>query len=140
MKLLLDNEGISDDLRRAFVVYVLESQKPLNAILDPRRKDIAGKYEQEFRGMPLVDDAGLEALLAVREQMIALLVGEMPEAHRRFFLSFKRGEPDWALLGLPHVADLPAVRFRMQKLTALAPEARAEQLARLEAVLAAPSA
>lgn len=140
VKLLLDNEGISDDLRRAFVVYVLESQKPLNAILDPRRKDIAGKYEQEFRGMPLVDDPGLEALLAVREQMIDLLVGEMPEAHRRFFLSFKRGEPDWALLGLPHVADLPAVRFRMQKLAALAPEARAEQLARLEAVLAGPSA
>lgn len=140
VKLLLENEGISDDLRRAFVVYVLESQKPLNVILDPGRKDIAAKYEQEFRGMPLIEDPGLAALLEVREQMIARMVGEMPEAHRRFFLSFKRGEPDWPLLGLPHVADLPAVRFRMQKLAALSPALRAEQLARLEAVLSTPGA
>jgi predicted nucleotidyltransferase component of viral defense system len=139
VKLLLEDEGVGDDLRRAFVVYVLESQKPLNAILDPRRKDIAAKYKQEFRGMSLIEDPGLEALLEVREQMIARLVGEMPEAHRHFLLSFKRGEPDWNLLGSPHVADLPAVRFRIQKLSALPPEARAEQLAKLEAVLAPPA-
>lgn len=138
VKLLLENEGVGDDLRRAFVVYVLASQKPVNAILAPRRKDIAAKYEQEFRGMALVEDPGLEALLAAREEMIALLVGQMPDAHRRFFLSFKRGEPEWDLLGLAHVAELPAVRFRIQKLSALAPEARADQLARLEAVLAHP--
>ena len=140
VKLLLENEGVSDNLRRAFVVYVLESQKPLNAILAPHRKDITAKYEQEFRGMPLIEDPGLEALLQVREQMIAVLVGAMPEAHRRFLLSFKRGEPDWPLLGLPHVADLPAVRFRMQKLAALPPAARAEQLGRLEAALSTPHA
>jgi hypothetical protein len=40
----------------------------------------------------------------------------MPEEHRRFLASFKRGEPDWKLLGIPHAEQLPAIQWRLQNL------------------------
>ena len=72
----------------------------------------------------------LHDLEETRETMIAAMLGGMPDAHRRFLVSFKRGEPDWRLLGLLKVADLPAVKFRQEKLAALSAEVRAVQLER----------
>ena len=57
----------------------------------------------------------------------------MPADHRKLLMSFKRGEPDWSLLGLPDVADLPAVKWRLENL-AKAPD-REAQIAKLEKVL-----
>jgi len=134
VRLLLAQDGVSDDLRRAFIAYMLQSRKPLNVILAPPRRELAAKYAQEFDGMTL-EPVSLQDLETTREAMIETVVGGMPDAHRRFLVSFKRGEPDWDLLGLPKVADLPAVRFRQEKLEALPPEMRAAQLEKLEQVL-----
>lgn len=134
VKLLLENEGVSNDLRQAFIAYLLSSARALNTILAPRRRDLVQKYDQEFVGMT-ADDPPLRTLLDVREKLIAIMVGGMPDEHRRFLISFKRGEPDWSLLGPTHVADLPAVQFRMQKLAALAPERREAALRKLIAAL-----
>ncbi len=50
------------------------------------------------------EPVSLDELVAVRESLIDLVVGMMPEPHRRFLVSFERGEPDWQLLGCqPHV-------------------------------------
>jgi len=56
------------------------------------------------------DPVTLDELLKAREDLIAGIVGNMPEQHKHFLVSVKRGEPDWALLNLPGVKDLPAVR------------------------------
>jgi hypothetical protein len=47
----------------------------------------------------------------------------MPEAHRRFLISFERGEPEWNLLGVADVADLPTVLWRQHNLDTLSPVA-----------------
>lgn len=134
VRLLLAEDGISDDLRRAFIAYALQSRKPLNVILAPPRRDLALKYAQEFEGMT-VEPVALQDLEATREAMIETVVGGMPDEHRRFLVTFKRGEPDWDLLGLPKVADLPAVKFRQEKLDALPANVRSAQLEKLEQVL-----
>jgi hypothetical protein len=59
----------------------------------------------------------------------------MPDDHRRFLISFERGNPDWSLLGVEGAADLPAVRWRQQNLNKLEAEARAALVARLEEAL-----
>ena len=134
VRMLFAQEGVSDELRRAFVVYLLSGQKPLHAILAPPRRDIAQKFEREFEGMT-EEPVALDDLIATREEMIARMAGEMPIEHRRFLASFKRGEPQWDLLGIPHIAELPAVKMRMQKLAALDADTRAAQIAALEKVL-----
>ena len=77
----------------------------------------------------------IEELTTAREELIALVVGQAPEAHRRFFLSFERGEPDWPLLEVPIASDLPAVRWRQRNLDTLTSDERAMLVSQLEEVL-----
>lgn len=60
----------------------------------------------------------------------------MPAAHRKFLISFERGAPDWALLGLPGAVELPAVKWRQLNLDKLTPEKRSALVGELEKVLA----
>jgi len=115
---LLANEGISEEIRTAFIVYLLSHNRPLAEVLSPARLDIRQEFARGFEGMTR-RPVTLDSLLETREAFIAELIGRMPRAHRRFLASFKRGEPDWMLLGIPHAAQLPAVRWRLQNLDKL---------------------
>jgi predicted nucleotidyltransferase component of viral defense system len=131
---LLANEGIDDALRRAFIVYLLSHGRPVWAVLTPTRKDISGEFMRGFGGMT-DKPVALDKLLAAREALIAEIVGKMPKNHRQFLVSFERGESDWTLLGLPGAAELPAIKWRQQKLDKLPAKKRAELVAALEKVL-----
>jgi hypothetical protein len=131
---LLANEGISDDLRRAFIVYMLSHDRPMSEVLAPTRKDISGEFARGFEGMTdkPVARADLEG---AREALISDIVGKMPQDHRRFLISFERGEPDWKLLNVLGAPELPAVRWRQQNLDKLSKEKRRALVERLEQVL-----
>ncbi|MBP1862187.1 nucleotidyl transferase AbiEii/AbiGii toxin family protein [Rhizobium herbae] len=128
---LLANEGISDDLRRAFVVYLISHDRPISEVLVPHRKDIAHEFAQGFDGMT-AEPVPLDELLAAREELIAAMAGGMPDEHKEFLLGFKRGQADWSLLGVPGAADLPAVRWKQLNLGKLTVEARARLIDQLE--------
>jgi hypothetical protein len=68
--------------------------------------------------------------------MIEVVVGGMPDAHRRFLLSFERGEPEWELLGVDAVKDLPAVKWRQHNLDKLSAGKRGTLVTQLEQVFA----
>jgi predicted nucleotidyltransferase component of viral defense system len=131
---LLANEGIDDNLRKAFVVYLLSHDRPMSEVLAPTRKDISQEFMRGFGGMT---DAPvtIDELIAAREALIADIVRNMPSAHRRFLVSFERGQPEWSLLGLPAAAELPAVKWRQLNLNKLSADKRAALVARLEEVL-----
>jgi predicted nucleotidyltransferase component of viral defense system len=112
---LLANEGIEDNLRRAFIVYILSHNRPMAEVLAPPRLDISQEFERGFAGMTK-ERVTLDALLQAREEMIGEIVGKMPQEHRRFLSSFKKGKPEWDILGIPHVETLPAVQWRLQNL------------------------
>jgi predicted nucleotidyltransferase component of viral defense system len=131
---LLANEGISDELRRAFIVYLVSANRPFAELLDPARLDIGEEFARGFDGMTDVP-VTIEKLVQARENLIADIVGRMPQAHRKFLLSIKRGEPDWALLGVPGAEALPAVRWRLENLARMEQGKRAALIERLRKVL-----
>lgn len=131
---LLAHEGIDDALRRAFVVYLLSHNRPMAEVLSPRLKTISDEFLRDFDGMT-AEPVPLAELLAARDRLIGIIAGEMPDVHRRFLLSFERGEPDWQLLGVPEAAKLPAIQWRQHNLDKLPPKRRAVLVAHLETVL-----
>lgn len=131
---LLANEGIGDDLRQAFIVYLISHDRPISEVLVPRRKDIAQEFAQGFDGMT-AEPVALDELLAARETLIATIAGGMPEAHKEFLLGFKRGAPEWSLLGIPDAPELPAVKWKQVNLDRLSTEARDRLLSQLQYVL-----
>ena len=131
---LLANEGVTDDLRRAFIVYLISHDRPISEVLRPTRKDIALEYAQGFEGMT-TEPVALEELLAARETLVSTIADGMPDAHRRFLLGFKQGAPNWELLGVPGASELPAVRWKQINLDKLSAENRTRLAAQLAAVL-----
>jgi len=127
---LLANEGISDELRKAFVVYILSHNRSMAEVLAPTLQDITQEFARGFEGMTETP-VTLEQLLKAREDLIAELVGKMPAEHRRFLASFKRGKPEWHLLGIPHIEKLPAVQWKMQNLAAMDTEKRQQLIENL---------
>ena len=131
---LLAKEGVDDTLRRAFVVYLLSHNRPMSEVLAPQRLDISAEYKRGFEGM--VDEpVSLDDLLKAREDLINEIVGKMPDGHKKFLVSVKKGAPDWQLLGLPGAKDLPAVRWKLENLAKLSAEKRAELLKGLNKAL-----
>ena len=131
---LLAGEGIDHRLRQAFLVYLLSHDRPMSEVLAPTRKDISEEYLRGFEGMTETP-VSLDELVATREELIKIMVAQMPDGHRRFLVQFERGEPDWSLLDLPAVPNLPAVRWRQHNLDKLDAARRARLVARLEEVL-----
>jgi len=63
IKLLYENEGLTDDLFRTFLVYAACSNRPMHELLAPNEKDIAEEFAREFAGMT-VEPVDLDDLLA----------------------------------------------------------------------------
>lgn len=131
---LLANEGIDDTLRRCFLVYLVSASRPIHEILTARRRDMTSDYERGFKGMT-EEPVTLEELNAARETFIEQIVGDMPDVHRKFLVSFVRGTPDWTSIELPEAANLPAVKFRQLNLDKLTKEKRDAEISALEKVL-----
>ncbi len=131
---LLANEGITDEIRKAFIIYVLSHNRPMSEVLAPGRQDITAEFDAGFDGMS-DSPVALDDLLRAREELIAAIVGNMPAEHRRFLVSIKRGEPDWTLLDLPGAERLPAVRWRIENLKKLDARKRSALVEKLSAIL-----
>jgi predicted nucleotidyltransferase component of viral defense system len=134
VRALLANEGINDTLRKAFIVYLLSHNRPMAEVLAPQRLDISAEYKRGFEGM--VDEPiRLDDLLKAREDIIKEIVGKMPEPHKKFLVSVKKGEPDWSLLDLEGAKELPAVRWKLENLAKLIPNKRGQLLKGLNQAL-----
>jgi hypothetical protein len=84
-------------------------------VLAPARLDVAQEFARGFAGMT-AQPVTLDELYKTREEFIADLVGRMPGEHRKFLLSFEKGEPEWGLLDVPHAEQLPAIQWRLHNL------------------------
>ena len=122
---LFKHEGITPGIRRAFVVYLASHNRPVHEVLFPELRDIQMDYERNFIGMTS-QPTELAELLETRDRMINELHAGLDADERRFLLSLVRAQPEWELLGIPHVSELPAVRWKLQNLARLQRE-RAEQ-------------
>jgi len=134
VKELLENEGFTDDLRKALLVYIISHNRPIAELLRPKLKDIRSIYEGEFANMA-EKDVPLEELEEVRERLIQLIHEGLTEQERKFLLSFKSREPDWALLGLKGVSDLPAIKWKQINLSKMSEDKHAQAYKKLTDVI-----
>ena len=111
VKWLLDNEGLTDDIRKALIIYLLSHNRPMAELLSPQFKDISATYAGEFVNMAKIE-VPLEELVAVRERLVNLIHQDLTDTEKQFLLSFKNRDPDWSLLELNNVSELPAIKWK----------------------------
>ena len=115
---LFAHEGITAGIRRTFVVYLASHNRPVHEVLFPSLRDIRQEFENNFSGMT-AEAVKLDALLAARERMVRELQQGLNANERRFLLSLVAAEPEWSLLGVPHLGQLPGPRWKLQNLERL---------------------
>ncbi len=118
VKLLYENEGLTEELFRVFMVYVASSGRPMHELLAPGKPFREDLYDQEFAGMTREAVSG-DALVEVRRRLHADIAERLKGDVAAFLLSLHDAEPDFGLIGLPEAAGLPAVRWKLLNLERL---------------------
>jgi predicted nucleotidyltransferase component of viral defense system len=121
IKLLYENEGLTDALFRTFLVYVASSPRPAHELIRPTLNSLDEAYAREFIGMTTIP-VTLNDLIATRERLVADIGTRLDANAKTFLTGLHDGEPDFAAIGLPQAADLPAVRWKLLNLKKLAAE------------------
>ena len=135
IKWLLENEGLTDEIRKAFLVYLSSHNRPMAELLKPQYKELSAIYAGEFANMAETD-VPLEELLDVRERLVELIHQGLTDSEKGFLLSFKSREPDWALLGLEGVNELPAIKWKQVNLAKMPEKKRKLAFEKLQGILA----
>lgn len=111
MKLLLENEGLSDEIRKAFVVYLASDSRPINELLNPNLHDFSLNYQSEFSGMTDMT-VSTEELMSIRDYLSQNIVNMLTDNEKQFLLSLVKCQPKWDLLSLPiEIKELPSIKF-----------------------------
>ncbi len=129
------NNLFSDEVRKVFLVYLIQSNRPIAEILDSKALDFSKTFESEFRGM-VKEDVSLDNLLEAREVLLKWIWESMTKNEKEFLLSVKAGEPEWKKLGTGDFSHFPGVKWKIFNINKMKKARRLEAYKKLEKVLA----
>ncbi|CAK0780986.1 Nucleotidyl transferase AbiEii toxin, Type IV TA system [Gammaproteobacteria bacterium] len=116
--LLLEQEGITSAIRRCFVAYLAAHNRPPHEVLFGSAKPLADSFRREFLGMTgqIVSMADLEE---VQQRVRRELPQQLDAAEKQFLVSLVQNVPDWSLLDIPHLKNMPGIRWKRMNLEKL---------------------
>jgi len=132
--LLLKNEGITEQVRKSFLVYLISHNRPISELLSPNLKDMKPVFEKEFLGMTSFE-VKYEELLSVRKTLIEEINKRITDDERVFLVSFKEKDPKWDLLGVNGAQDMPAVRWKLANLAKMGNDKHKQAVHQLKKVI-----
>lgn len=137
VRLLLDNQGLTEDIKVGFIVALLSHMRPINEVIRPTFIDQKHAFETQFSGMADIPFS-YEDFERTRKQLVEEIHSKLTEEDRLFLLSFKEGNPIWELFNVRKAKELPAIRWKLQNIAVLKKEnskKHNEMLKALEGVL-----
>jgi len=134
VKLLLEGLGVTDEIRKGFLLHLISHDRPMHEVINPTRKDVRDIYNAEFAEMT-EETVPYDVLVETRERLIFGLKNGLTNDEKHFLLSLKEGKPEWTLLGLNGVEQLPAVQWKLRNIRKMSVEKQREQYSKLRAVL-----
>ena len=132
--LLFRAEGITDEVRKAFIVYLVCQPRPILEVLDPSMTDIRDAFDKEFQGMVL-EPVTCELLEEARRRLFKEIETGLTAEEKSFIVSVKQGKPRGELIGLADIERLPALRWKLMNIDKMTPRKHKEALKRLKEFL-----
>ncbi len=132
--LLLQNEGITDEIRKSFIVSLISHDRPMAELLDPNFHNIEAAFANEFEGMTFIE-VRQEDLIAARDQLVKSIRETLTEKERQFILSVKKGDPQWSLIGIEGIERLPGIAWKLLNIKKMRKAKHKKALDKLERCL-----
>lgn len=118
VRLLLDSEGFTDDIKVGFIVALISHMRPINEVISPMFIDQRQAFETQFSGMANIPFS-YEDYERTRIQLVGEINSKLTNKDRLFLMSFKEGIPDWEKLLVPNAKELPAIHWKLQNIVRL---------------------
>jgi len=115
---MLDQFGWQASLVDCFVAYLAGHNRPVHEVLFPAAKPLEPRFTNEFVGMTR-DAIALDTLTQIQARLLDELPRQLTPAHRDFLLSLVQGDPAWDLMPMPHLRELPALKWKLMDLAKL---------------------
>jgi predicted nucleotidyltransferase component of viral defense system len=134
IKILLENEGITEKIRQAFIVYLLSHNRPIIELLDPNPIELKSMFELDFRGMTF-EPVRLDELEKARNKLFHMVKTFLTAEERNFIVSIKSGLPDWSLFPISSIGKLPAIQWKLENIKRMSKDKHKAALDRLRKFL-----
>jgi predicted nucleotidyltransferase component of viral defense system len=139
IKLLLENQGLTEAVRQAFIVYLASGSRPMHELLEPRISDASQQefentFKNEFAGMTTTSVTH-EELKDIRVLLPQLLLESFTDNERMFLMHLKSGTPNWSMLPIDGIEYLPGIQWKLQNINKISNDKKNEQLNKLKRVL-----
>ena len=112
VKLLLENEGFTDEIWEGFKIGLISHYKPISELLSPVLKDQKLAFDNQFAGMTSVEFT-YDDYEETRAVLINTIGKRLTDQDKKFFISFESGELDWELFPIPVLKNLPAIQWKL---------------------------
>jgi len=112
---LYEEDGLTDGMIECFVCYLAGHNRPIHEVLFANEIDITSSHANEFVGMTKVP-MPLEILLETRRRLFTEIPSMLSGNQRSFLMSLAEAQPDWSLMSCPHLAEMPALRWKLSNL------------------------
>lgn len=132
--LMLKTMGLTEEIKNAFLVYLISHPRPISEVLNPNLQDISLPFEQEFQAMT-DEDITQTDLEAARSLLITTLHNKLSQQDKDFLISIKSNNPQWDLFPFDHIRELPAVKWKLINIGKMSDGDRKKAQEKLERVL-----
>lgn len=135
VKLLLDNEGFTDEIKSGFVFALASSNRPTYELLNPRLRDQSTAFRNQFDGMSAIEFT-YNDYEATRFELIETVKLHLTKNDKTFLLSLNRLASDWSIYDYQRFPSVSWKLLNLEKFKKEDPERYQKQLVELESVLA----
>jgi predicted nucleotidyltransferase component of viral defense system len=115
---LLNNEGITHDVKNGFIVSLLSHNRPPHEILKPNIQNQEMVFIREFSGMTK-DSFFYKDHLNTMNCLINRLNAAFSDRDKEFLIGFFSANPSWNLIDIDKLNELPAIKWKMKNLELL---------------------
>lgn len=121
VRLLLDNEGLIEEIKYGFLIALISHMRPINELLNPTFIDQRHTFKTQFSGMTDIPFS-YEEFEGTRKKLVFEIISKLTIEDRVFLLSFKEADPIWEYFNVENASELPAVKWKLQNIKRLKQE------------------
>lgn len=133
VRLLMDNEGIDNNVRLGFITMLVSHYKPIHELLNPELKNQKSAYETQFSGMTASNFTYYD-YEKTRNELITQINRKLTKTDKKFLLGFVNGNPEWEISPVEVLKDLPAVQWKLININKLATNNQKKHSALIESL------
>ncbi|WP_206171086.1 nucleotidyl transferase AbiEii/AbiGii toxin family protein [Phragmitibacter flavus] len=112
------SNGLTPQIIECFVCYLAGHNRPIHEVLFSRDLAMDSIFEEEIQGMTR-EDVPLSELVLTRSRLRKDINEQITDSQKQFLVSLANADPDWSLIPIIHLQELPAIRWKLQNLQKL---------------------